>query len=73
VYVVGKVLSGPQLYGSPYQVYVVHEGGPLGADRSWSVPVVLPDLASAQSYCASFPAITPAFQVDAASNVLFKV
>jgi hypothetical protein len=73
VYAVGAVLSGPQIFGDPYQVYVVHEGGPLGADVSWVVPANLTDLASAQALCASFPAITPAFVVDGAKNVLFKV
>ena len=73
VYVVGQVVSGNQIYGSPYQVFVVHEGGPLGADRSWSVPANLPDLASAQAYCGSISSITPAFALNGASDLLFKV
>ena len=75
VYVVGQVVSGNQIYGSPYQVFVVHKGGPLGADRSWSVPAILPNLASAQAYCDGpiFESVTPAFALNGASDILFKV
>jgi hypothetical protein len=73
VYSVGPVISGNQIYGTPYEAFVVHEGGPLGADRSWSIPVALPDLASAQAYCAVITGVTPAFAVVAASDLVFKV
>jgi hypothetical protein len=73
VYVVGKVISGIELYGTPYEAYVVHEGGPLGADYSWSVPASLPDVNSAQSFCGSVSSVTPAFGVDSATDLLFKV
>ncbi|MHB8644145.1 MAG: hypothetical protein ACYDA3_14815 [Gaiellaceae bacterium] len=72
LFAIGPVISGNEIYGTPYEAYVVHEGGPLGADRSWSVPASLPDLASAQAYCSTITSITPAFSVDAASSLVFK-
>ena len=72
VYVIGAVFSGPVLFGA-YQAYVVHEGGPYGADRSWVLPTVLPDLASAQALCGTISSISPIFAVDGSKNVLFKV
>ena len=47
VYAVGPVISGNLIYGSPYEAFIVHKGGPLGADYSWSVPANLPNLAAA--------------------------
>ena len=74
VYAVGRVVSGNQIYGTPYEAFIVHEGGPLGADRSWSVPVSLPDLASAQAFCDNqVTGITPAFALVSASDLVFKV
>ncbi|MDQ4501374.1 hypothetical protein [Sinomonas sp. ASV322] len=71
VYAIGPVVSGNEIYGTPYEAYVVHEGGSLGADYSWSIPQSLPDLASAQSFCTTITSITPAFQVDSSSNLVF--
>jgi hypothetical protein len=51
----------------------VHEGGPLGVDRSWSVPANLPDLASAQAFCGLISSVTPAAAVVSASDLVFKV
>lgn len=73
VYAVGPVVSGNEIYGFPYEVYVVHEGGQFGADASWSVPAGLPDLASAQAFCGGISGITPAFGVDGGTDVVFKV
>ena len=73
VYAVGRVVSGNEIYGTPYEAFIVHQGGPLGADRSWSVPVALPDLASAQAFCNQISTITPAFGLVSTSDLLFKV
>ena len=73
VYAVGPVISGNLIYGSPYEAFIVHKGGPLGADYSWSVPANLPNLAAAQTFCESISAVSPAFEVIAAEDVVFKV
>lgn len=70
-YAVGPVLEGNQIYGTPYEAYVVHKGGPLGADRSWSVPVSLPTRDDAVTYCGTISTVTPAFGVVAPTSVVF--
>jgi hypothetical protein len=73
VYSVGPVVSGNEIYGTLYEAFIVHKGGPLGADYAWSVPANLPTRASAQAFCRTVSTITPAFAVDAATDLVFNV
>jgi hypothetical protein len=71
VFVIGELISGTGLDGVDYQLFVIHEGGPLGADRS--ALGAFPNLAVAQGFCTTVTHASPFFPIVAATGLLFKV
>lgn len=72
VYAVGPIISGPQIFeGETYAAYIVHVGGPYGADRSRVVPGHGSSLASARAFCDSISSERLAFRLGAPSNAVF--
>jgi hypothetical protein len=72
-YFVGALISGPP-GSSTYAGFVIHEGGPLGADYAADV-LATNSLATAQATCSFLPGggFSPINPVTATSGVLFKV
>ena len=75
VYAVGRVVSGngPDLRNALRGIHRAPGRPATALSRSWSVPVALPDLASAQAFCNQISTITPAFGLASTSDLLFKV
>jgi hypothetical protein len=72
VYAVGPVTSANNTIGTPYEAYVVHKGGSLGADFS-QVIGGMTNRASAQAFCRSITSVTPGFALTTGTNVVFNV
>jgi hypothetical protein len=70
LYFVGARISGP---ANPiYSGFIIHEGGPLGADYAADV-LASGSLAGAQQLCSRIERLSPSNAVTATSDLLFKV